>query len=354
MFSGTKCCLFLLVLIICTFTYGQTESSFYPDSLDVYIFNETDHLWNTFGKDIWPGYKPAELPVLLYRSPGLHWLMDHPSPPGSFTALDFLNTTFYIYNLPESPLWSHFSATIWPINGVWTTILPSSQAWLEFCRGHNIPEKYYPPDQLVMIALHERFHAYQIQWLEPDFKNIFELDDFSKSSEIKIDSLLLLTKNSPVAVLCLEEQKALYNAYQEKDPEKSKQYIKQFTGLREKRAALMSNKQRQAENYMELVEGIAKYLEIRLAMALQEPYTPIKAMNSHNSFRAYQNAKQAPLTFIDNVRDGDLTDNRVYSTGSVICLLLDRFSGTDWKHNIFSNYQSQKINLVDLLKQTIR
>ena len=141
-------------------------------SIDLIIIKEADNLWDKFGSNIWESYNPKEMSILLFESSQHQWLVNHPNPPFEYINTDILNNSISIGSENTKPLWHYFSATIWSYNNQWTTILPTLSAWKSFCKQRNIPTSVFPPDQLAIISLHERFHAYQIKWLEENYKSI--------------------------------------------------------------------------------------------------------------------------------------------------------------------------------------
>ena len=123
---------------------------------------------------------------------------------------------------------------------------------------------------IVFISLHERFHAFQMRWLQDDFKTLFKIPTFNSPPESREEILFDIDENSVQASLCIQKQYALYQAYIENDVVKSKRVIAEFLRYRNQRMLLMNEKEIETENYMELIEGPAQYIEFRLAETFSE------------------------------------------------------------------------------------
>jgi hypothetical protein len=344
---------FLLLIILINNTSGAPQDNYrsYPDSIDILILEEANHLWNVYKNEVWQNYNLDDIPILLFYSSDQHCLLEHPNPPDNFKKLTIYDQIIYLKNPEDEPLWYYFSATIWPFNKHWTAILPSHLAWRNFCKEHNLPVSFFPPDQLVFISLHERFHIFQMKWLEDDYKNIFGVSDFNSPPEEKHDVLTNIPDNTPLASFCIREQATLYKAYREKDPQKAKQYITEFLNLRDEKYKFMSEQEKKIEDYMELVEGTAKYIELMLSELLQKNYQSIKAIRKCPQFNDYKDVIISQNLFIEKAKTGDLTVNRVNITGTIMCRLLDRFRRNKWKKHIFENYHEKKVTLCNLLTE---
>ena len=143
---------------------SQISSHSMPDSIDIFILDEANHIWDTFGNTVWQCFDPDNIPILLFQSLDQHWLINHPNPPDGFDNANFLDHSVSVKTPGSEPLWNYSSATIWPFFGNWTAILPSHSAWKSFCEQRNMPGSIFTPDKLVFISLHERFHAFQMRW----------------------------------------------------------------------------------------------------------------------------------------------------------------------------------------------
>jgi hypothetical protein len=343
-----------LSILFTTFSVSAQDcTQSLPDSIDIIILQEADHLWDIYGDKIWKSYNPDKLPILLFQSSTRQWLVNHPNPPAGFKTTTFFDIDISTANNETNPLWHYFSATIWPFNNQWTTILPSLSAWEAFCNQKNIPTSLFPPDQLVFISLHERFHAFQIKWLKKEYKRIMEIESFYSPPLNKSNTHIDIPKDSKLASLCIQEQNNLYQAYIEQNDKKSKNAIFRFLELRIQRMELMAETDVSIENYMELVEGTAKYIEFRLAELFEANYQAINKIVIYPEFQNYQDILKNPRTHIEKTKNGEISSERFYATGTIICLLLDRFAENEWKINLFENYRDYNTNLINILSSCI-
>jgi len=344
----------LLVLLLSNFSKAtQNSSCNLPDSIDIFILEEANHIWDAFGKDIWQGFDIDDISILLFQSSDQQWLLNHPNSPDDFRNTNYLNYSISIQCSDCEPLWNYTSATIWPLYGSWTTILPTHSAWKLFCEQRHIPGSIFTPDKLVLISLHERFHAFQMRWLEEDFKNLLKISTFNSPPESREEILLDISDQSEQAVLCIKEQQALFQAYVEKDALISQKDISEFLKFRNQRLMLMNEKEIETENFMELIEGTAQYIEFQLAEYLQNGYQSLDTINNHPEFQNYKNAADSPNLSINNAKNGILESSRVYTTGTLMCLLMDRYSKDKWQIELFKNYHDNKVNLSNLLANSI-
>lgn len=340
-------------LLITGSGFTQIQAHNLPDSIDILILQEADHLWDTYGGSIWETFDPEEIPVLIFQSPEKQWLINHPNPPLAFRSAKFLGNSIS-YNLSmKSPLWHYFSATIWPINQHWTTILPALSAWQSFCNQNNMPISLFPPNQLVMITLHEKFHTFQAAWLGQDFKRIMHIASFDSPPTDKQNISLDIPEDTEIAKICIREQDYLFQAYKDQNDDTAKASLFEFLSLRNQRKKLMSEEEIEVENYMELVEGTAKYIEFRLSESYENTYMASDAIIVHPQFKNYENVILNPEQSIQKAEIGETGSDRFYTTGTILCLLLDRFTEEDWKINLFKNYNESKIDLCDLLSNCL-
>ena len=192
-----------------------------------------------------------------------------------------------------------------------------------------------------------------MQWVEDEFKTVLQISDVSSPPDEKQEVLKNIHADDPLASLCIEEQKALYRAFGENDTLKSKRHIADFINLRDQKTVLMREEDTEIENLMELVEGTAKYIEFKLSGLLNFDYQSIEAIRIHPRFNFYHDIIVNRYMFIEMANQGELASERYYTTGLIMCLLLDRFSGADWKRDLFRNYHKKKTGLYKLLNEQI-
>ena len=88
----------IAILLVTGSGFTQEYANNLPDSIDIFILQEANHLWDTYGGNIWESYNSDELPVLLFQSPEQQWLVNHPNPPAGFSATNFLGNSILIKN----------------------------------------------------------------------------------------------------------------------------------------------------------------------------------------------------------------------------------------------------------------
>jgi len=99
---------------------------------------------------------------------------------------------------------------------------------------------------------------------------------------------------------------------------------------------LLNKAEAELENFMELIEGTAKYIEYGLSESLQKDYLSIDEIRHYPEFQNYRGLTGSSVSAIQNAKTGDLSSGRFYISGTLICLLLDRYSKYNWKENFLS------------------
>ncbi|GIO28729.1 hypothetical protein [Ornithinibacillus bavariensis] len=179
-------------------------------------------------------------------------------------------------------------------------------------------ELYDDYEGLYSIFVHELFHGFQ----------------YLKGERRFPDEIIGLTYplSKENVELRNRERAILFDAMLEDDIMKKKQYLNTFISLREKRAANMDN-YITYENLVETIEGPAWYVELK---AYSE-----KSTIEHKSI-----IKKYGHYLIDKFESTLDIRKSCYSSGLVMCLLLDDFL-PDWKEGFWDKPET----LYDLLKQ---
>lgn len=170
----------------------------------------------------------------------------------------------------------------------------------------------------ILSLIHELFHGFQCIKGEKRF-----------ADEMMGITYPLLKEN---VELRNQEREHLFSAMLEKNVSKKKQHLTIFMALRDKRAAII-NEHLLYENFIETIEGPALYVELK---AFSEK-SPI-------SYKSVLKTYGQPL--LDKYFSTTNIRRSCYSSGLVMCLLLDEFS-PGWKGNFWNKEES----LYDLLKQ---
>ena len=323
--------------------------SFFTD--DLTILDESHQLWKTYGEKIWPDFDPEKLPVLLYYSAQKQLLINYPITTELFQTADSypaIPHPDYSIRRCQKSFWPYHSATVWPINNVWTTILPARESWSNYCQEKNIPFELFNPETLVLITIHERFHTFQMNWLADSFRDIFDLSDNS-SPKTQQTRLSDIQEGSELAERCMREQNVLFKAVTANLKDSCLFYIQQFVEVRHDYKKMQEKDEAILESFLELMEGSAKYLEYKLKSSISLDYRAMNAVQALSGFKQYQKEINNYSFDLTRLKQGVLTSERVYVTGLAICLLLDRIAGEDWKKDVFLEYSDNKQNIFDLL-----
>ncbi|MDY7221183.1 hypothetical protein [Halalkalibacterium halodurans] len=179
-------------------------------------------------------------------------------------------------------------------------------------------ELYDDYASLYSILIHELFHGFQYIKGEKRF-----------ADEIMGITYPLLKENIE---LRNQERAHLFSAMLEKNVSKKKQHLTIFIALRDKRAAII-NEHLLYENFIETIEGPALYVELK-AFSEKSPISYKSALKTYGQ----------PL--LDKYFSTTNIRRSCYSSGLVMCLLLDEFS-PGWKESFWNKEES----LYDLLKQ---
>ena len=330
-----------------------------PLAKEITFIIEAKHLWETFKDMIWPDYDTDKIPLLLFDSKTRQWLINHPAPPADWVPVKHENDTFFTMAPHSKPGWYYFlTGSIWKINGHWTAIFATEAAWKrEFGQEKN--KDMLPADiWFVTVVIHEGFHVYQRQFFdvgntleaynsEPP-KDNQELMDLAKTTPN-----WRISTGEPQAPLVLREQKLLAEAFDTPDDNRCLEKIREFLRGRKHRFRDLDADTKSFEDFEELIEGTARYVDIRLCELLDKSYNPTEAMKSHPRFENYKGKEWQLKRFLNEGFEGNLTEVRFKITGGLICKLLERLGAEDWKKDIFLNFQKDHITLVDILEETI-
>lgn len=243
--------------------------------------------------DLWPGFVPDSVPLAVYDG-RTTYLLRHPDPPADFSP---------VAGRPD--LWSflgHYEAvranTSTEIGGALTATLLSGS------------DTTRSPARLAAVLLHEAFHVYQRQ-NHPDWQ-ANEVELFVYPVE---DAGLLAERRL--------ETEALRRALGARDHTARACWTGRALAIREARYAGMRDGSIGYERGSELIEGLAHYIEKRVAAEGQA------ALPEGRSFAA------------DDVRA------RTYAVGAAFATLLDALA-RDWKTRLV---QGAATSLDELLRQ---
>jgi hypothetical protein len=225
----------------------------------------------------------------------------------------FDKTNVYLFNHPEFDNPHSYKILKWNEQFVGTSII----LYEGFPTAIVDLEMYKDYEGLYSILVHELFHGYQYIKGEKRFPD-----------EIMGGTYPLIKEN---AELRCRERKTLYNALFETNISKKKQCLSDFITIREKRAEVIEE-HLIYENLVETVEGPAWYVEIK-AYLEKSPLDNDLILNNYGNH------------LIDTVASTSNIRRSCYSSGLVMCLLLDEFS-PNWKESFFDT----DATIYDLIK----
>lgn len=351
---------FLLITLTCLQSVSFASVSFtqdvsQPPSEEIACITEAIHLWSTFRERIWPDYDVNKIPVLIFDSETKQWLINHPNPPADWITVDYKNKNIFIMGPESKPVWRLFlTGGIWKINGHWTAIFATESAWRRKFPQHSaVPP---PPEWAVSVTIHEGFHVFQAQLIHLDeiyeFFNRKPLKDMNEVSKSMPHHNISETDQR--APLILREQRLLNEAFETPDNELCLSKIKEFLQCRKERFKQCDAKEQLFENCEELMEGTARYIDIRLGEEILASYEPSEEIKKHPRFENYKFKEWELKRFLTEGHKGRLDEVRFKITGGFICKLLDRLEVKDWKKDIFSKFGNNRIALTDILKKAVK
>jgi len=323
--------------------------------IDPRLIAEAAEVWLLIASDenpIWPDWDASATPILFYLPGQQDVLINHPAPPEGFVPYSgpvrFAGGEIFLRNGPTIIEWDgqNTSRTIGRIKTlvVADTLsnlrmrlmaladdpLPASQ---KFPAGDYASLSENPYDQMAMIA-HEAFHVHQD--LEAPTKG---------GNELALKNYPVLAVANTVGFAL--EGFALAEAIRADDLDACRDAAARWLAVRADRRSKLSAEAIAYEDGTEFNEGLAKYVEYALFVAL-EGRTPGAAMNWVQGFRGYGDLSEFRESLIDTMTkhmNGEINVNndpygtaplrmRLYFSGMAIGVILDRLSPR-WKGEIF-------------------
>jgi hypothetical protein len=177
--------------------------------------------------------------------------------------------------------------------------------------NNSISENNY-----ISVLYHEAFHAYQFTNYEVMINKMADFDNADKVIE-KLDN------NDSFKNLYKKEGEILYLAINEKEKDKVVNYIGKYIAARNKRTEILKGKLSNqdfktlvtAENYYELIEGTAAYVQLKTDEELKD-----MGLYKQN---------------IDKLKEFSGKTQKYYKSGMAMCIILDKLDNS-WKERIFS------------------
>lgn len=247
------------------------------------------------GKPLWPGFRPAETPLVLHGG-NAAYLIGHPAPPAGFEPLEpMAGRTVHVGPLPTEVTGN----TAMPIGGL-------------MCALALLPGEHDDPVSYARLLLHECFHVFQQQVLKS-----VALPDFTQISRYPEND----ATNNAMAVV---ENRLLIEALASDAEADARSGAGRFTSVRLARHARLAPVLRTYEAAEEYNEGTPTYIEFRAGRPESDLPPQLAQCNIGGKWAAYR---------------------RFYFTGAAIALLLDRLS-SGWQ----SGFAAGDATLQDLLR----
>jgi hypothetical protein len=315
---------------------------------DIERIAEFQHLRQTLGNAVWPGFGKAQIPFAMTKGER-EYLFDYPSPLNGSTSV-------HIRQYPGPVVYRkghtvpRLAMTAGPVDGVPAAIMPdkatfdqvislmqsaSDGSMLEatMSGGAGIDATTY-----ILVAIHESFHAFQYKQGMNRIQNAFDLPPGSLDEKLFISRLreaeaimgirnMLNTESRHLAqalsadrpTLCLEEARLFLRARDNRR-----------LATAEKGAGLTVASIAANENGIEWIEGMTAYVQSRmLELASAKAYKPLDLMYEVPGFHGYNQTSGSNKLSLD--RSAAMSyQMRSYAVGAGICSLLDRL-GAEWK-----------------------
>ncbi|MBQ8568575.1 MAG: hypothetical protein IJ446_05085 [Oscillospiraceae bacterium] len=202
----------------------------------------------------------------------------------------------------RKPVLNSIAATAYPVDEHYEVLTPTLEKMSSVLGVLTASEEYGERDHITTLW-HEAFHCWQLTNYYDNIINICGGTD-EKLVADKIDT------NERAAALFQEQSELLEQAVGASDIDKMREYIVKYNQLEQERNALLSEELTDLENYYEIVEGSACYIEM-LVYTMQDP----------------ENTERDYISEISGYSDGT---GKYYKTGMAQCIILDKLN-IEWK-----------------------
>lgn len=288
---------------------------------DVALIREALHLQSVLGRSIWPNWNSSKTPF-LYKTPGYDFLINHPKPPADFKPFNDKLWGAEIMVRANKDTFSYRAA--YPIEGIITVVV-------------SAPKKEEDPCSWVLMAAHELFHIYQ--GFDRSVANPF-IGKYSNYHEL---SFPFDYKNKNILAGCGIEAELLVNLVTKNIINSGDSVVskKVFNRMQTIFSAIITDSlQIKYKQWMEWLEGVAKYTEYKLAYLAGSPsgYKPSKEFSDTFPDASYADlwtksyaGQISPIRFVGEGVSGSMM---FYYTGIGKALVLDKIQ-PDWKMRYF-------------------
>lgn len=319
--------IYLMIGIILTASVLLFTATGLP-AKDRALYKEACALEDIMEKKIWPGLRIKEYPVAI-RKGSTEYVIDETEVRKRKPVLPVIACTAYkveeVVNvfLPcKSELDSigHFAEGL------------SAGTQEFFIDQFSINNKSITNNQYIAILYHETLHAFQIKYYE---KQIQAMQNIEEDEDIE-EWMGELEKDPAISTLYEKQAVLLSRLVHSSGADLNRKDFKEFFLIREElqqtfEAKAGSEKAKRIKKQIELtelLEGTARYVEMKTAEVLSD--------------------KGLHLQYLNSLKETVRGKEKYYRSGMGLCLLLDRFD-QEWKQKAFT----KGCSLAELLENTM-
>ncbi|MGL6200345.1 MAG: hypothetical protein ACRC3H_15550 [Lachnospiraceae bacterium] len=224
-----------------------------------------------------------------------------------------------------------FVGTAYEVDGEYQVILPTIERFSDMFKllgsaeslaegNVNFDESEYGSKEHIATLWHEATHAYQLTKYEDEITGVLK-DNSGDIQDIIVSSV---DGNQNVVELYKKQMELLNKAYDAENLTEKQAYIADYLDLEHERRTLLSEEACAAEDYYEVAEGTARYIESQVYCFLEGNDAFEEAYTGQTE---YENGS-----------------GKYYTSGMMKCYLLDELD-PDWK----TSYDFS-VNLTELLE----
>lgn len=341
--------------IIALMNLRLPDESFILDRLSIdeqHRITEIIHLKNNLGNEIWPGWGDYKTPILVYNeayafltgieNPAPGWArVPYTKPEGKEWEQVSEIINYHRQPLPENgktpqtfivKIGDDFVASMttkdWTRISLVKMIKEDLPGFLEPIMPYSLFINRFNSDWHVAGILHESFHAFQASHSYERVKSAEAVNALHDSYP---------WENIDFREAWLKERQLLAKALQTKQPEQTKEIVREWLSMRGERQNRLSTKLINYENEREWLEGLAKYAELKSWQLAsdQKIYSSLPEMEADEDFNHYQDAERhRKQELIQLQSDLQFSETMFYYSGWAQAELLDRLY-PDWKSRAF-------------------
>ena len=303
---------------------------------------------------VWPGWNARDTPILLYLPEEQDALLNHPDPPEGFQSAPcgLLPEGWTLHLRNETTVFDQDGQnTSTDVGGVETLVVADSISNLRPNLVQLLRDEgdVYEKEERLTASLLSTDPYTQLSFVVHEAFHVHQFSSASGKAKAAIESWLLeypwLAADN-LAGFALEGR-LLERVLRASDATQARRAALEFLAVRLDRRRSLSEKAVAYEDGTEFSEGLAKYTEWALSLAL-EGREPGEPMRWSRGFRGYGDLGFWREELLDQLRvtmDGSIAVNgdpygagglrfRLYSSGMAIGVLLDRLEVPGWHERI--------------------